>query len=245
MLAHQGLHVYEKALHVVGQLSVVSVHWSRKFAVLDELERASESIILNLAEGASLRSVPSKIRALEYALGSALESAACIDIAAIKALLANSDANRLKQALYEVVCMLVGLRKSWQTWQAHDAPTDYRSSESTAGVSALFHHEKLEVYRSALNLSRWLTQVLRSKEPQTRLHRQLDVSFTSVALNIAEGNGRYSELDHRHFLSLAQTGAVKAAAYLDLAVEKRHLKREESEEAQVLVEQVVSMLGRM
>jgi len=36
-------------------------------------------------------------------------------------------------------------------------------------------------------------------------------SGTSVVLNVAEGNGRYSELDHRRFLEVAAASAVKAA----------------------------------
>ena len=45
---------------------------------------------------------------------------------------------------------------------------------------------------------------------------KVDKTATSVVLNVAEGNGRYSELDHRRFLEVAATLAVKAAAYLDL-----------------------------
>jgi 23S rRNA-intervening sequence protein len=37
---------------------------------------------------------------------------------------------------------------------------------------------------------------------------------------VAEGNGRYSELDHRRFLEIAAGSAVKAAAYLDLYQQK-------------------------
>ena len=39
-------------------------------------------------------------------------------------------------------------------------------------------------------------------------------------LNIAEGNGRFSILDHHRFLQIADRASVKAAVYLDLALEK-------------------------
>jgi four helix bundle protein len=245
MLAHQGLRVYDKALEFVGAVSRVSVSWSRKHAVVDELDRASESIVLNLAEGANLYSGGSKLRALEYALGSAFESAACLDISAIKSLLPELEARRTKQSLHEVVCMLIGLRKTWQAWQVHEDPATYDAPQKTHAAGLLFHHEKLEAYRTSLELIGWLTALLKGNEPSSRLHRQLDESFTSIVLNIAEGNGRYFELDHRHFLMLAQTSAVKAGTLVDLAVQKRLLAREEADHAQVLIEQVVSMLGRM
>jgi len=53
-----------------------------------------------------------------------------------------------------------------------------------------------------------------------RTYRQLDKAATSLLLNIAEGNGRYSELDHRRFLDVAAASAVKSAAYLDLCEQK-------------------------
>jgi len=39
---------------------------------------------------------------------------------------------------------------------------------------------------------------------------------TSLTLNIAEGNGRFSSLDHRKFLGTAEEAGTKLAAYLDL-----------------------------
>ena len=44
---------------------------------------------------------------------------------------------------------------------------------------------------------------------------------TGLLLQIAEGNGRYSELDYRRFLELAAASAVKASAYLDLCAQKK------------------------
>ena len=70
--------------------------------------------MLNLAEGARLGSPPQEQQILDYAVGSALECAACLDIAVIKQLLAPELATREKRSLCEVVRMLVGLRRSWE-----------------------------------------------------------------------------------------------------------------------------------
>ena len=69
--------------------------------------------------------------------------------------------------------------------------------------------------------------------------------MTSVVLNIAEGNGRYSELDHRRFLDVAEGLAVKVAAYLDLAVQKLALTQLQCEPGKALLERIVAMLSGM
>ena len=88
--------------------------------MVDRLDRASESLILNLADGARLRSAPSKLKALDYALGSGLECAACLDVASLKGFLSKSDTDLQKQSLVEIIRMLIGLRKAWSSWEAHD-----------------------------------------------------------------------------------------------------------------------------
>ena len=49
-----------------------------------------------------------------------------------------------------------------------------------------------------------------------------------MVLNIAEGNGRYAELDHHRFLQIAQSAAVKGAVFLDLGVERALLGETEA-----------------
>lgn len=41
--------------------------------------------------------------------------------------------------------------------------------------------------------------------------------FGSLTINIAEGNGRFSQLDHGKFVATADDAGTKLAAYLDLA----------------------------
>ena len=87
MLPHEKLEVYRKALDFVGDASAALALWDQRHAVADQFGRASDSLILNLAEGARLRPGRAKLRALDCALGSCLECAACLDIAWIKGFL--------------------------------------------------------------------------------------------------------------------------------------------------------------
>jgi 23S rRNA-intervening sequence protein len=55
VFSHEKLNVYQKALTCVAGLARHSRSWDKRHAVVDQLLRASESIVLNLVEGARLR----------------------------------------------------------------------------------------------------------------------------------------------------------------------------------------------
>jgi four helix bundle protein len=56
MFSLDKLKVYDKALTKAASLAQHSRSWDKRHAVTDQLLRASESFVLNLAEGARLRS---------------------------------------------------------------------------------------------------------------------------------------------------------------------------------------------
>jgi four helix bundle protein len=109
----------------------------------------------------------------------------------------------------------------------------------------LFFHETLDVYRAGLDLVRWMVALPGATALPTRSHRQIDEGVTSILLNIAEGNGRYSEVDHRRFLEFAAAAAVKVAAGLDLAMRKGSWDRSACQPGKALLERIMSMLSRM
>jgi four helix bundle protein len=124
--------------------------------VVDHLLLASESIVLNLAEGTRLKNIGRKQHTLDYAVGSALECAACLDIAAVKQFLTIDGAVREKRLLCEIVRMLVGLRKSW-------ADPGLREDSSLYGNQpvAIFPHEHLDVYQRGIKLLGRIALMLR------------------------------------------------------------------------------------
>jgi len=54
-----------------------------------------------------------KQRCLDYAIGTTLECAACLDLARIKNLIDETGVVCEKEELSQILCMLVGLRRSW------------------------------------------------------------------------------------------------------------------------------------
>lgn len=244
MFTHHKLRVYEKALALAADAEELSASWGRRQAIVEHFRRASESIVLNIAEGARLISGPDKAKTLDYALGSTLECAACLDLACIKGRLDPERSLAEKRRLLEVARMLIGLRKAWFQGGMREDPSPYPVEPSKAKFEVLFHHESLDVYQVGLDFMRWFAGIPGGGERSDRLCREIDKSATSMVLNVAEGNGRYSELDHGRFLEIAAASAVKAAAYLDLYQQKIVPGHLETAQGRELLGRVVAMLSR-
>ena len=218
--AHEQLNVYRKTLDFVRRAEVLMVDWPSLHAFVDHLARAAESVVFNLVEAVRLRSPREKQKYLDYSLGSTLECAACLDIALSKALIERKMAFARKSDLLEIVKMTIGFRKSWQQARVGEDDPRYLSSEDAARDDIGFHHERLEAYKLGLSFVRWLTAVAEDLQNERRSWKALDKYATTIVLNVAEGNGRYSVLDQRKFLDAANRAAVKLAACLDMVVEK-------------------------
>lgn len=242
MFAHEKLQVYGKALNFVAKAATWTSTWDKRHALVDQLSRATESIVLNLAEAVRQRGTPARLRIADYAIGSSLECAGCLDVARIKELLTRQDCHQEKSLLCEITKMLIGLRKAWSHSMAQEEPRAYPTESSKDVPPPLFHHESLEVYRAALGFMEWFVSQARAKDLSNRLFRQLDEVGTSVVLNIAEGNGRYAELDHQRFLQIAESAAVKGAVYLDLAVERSLLAETEAIAAKEILRRISVMV---
>src|SRR2546423_1968336 len=55
-----------------------------------------------------------------------------------------------------------------------------------------FHHEKLTVYQRALEFATWSQDLIESLTKKTSTRDHLERAGDSIALNIAEGNGKFS-----------------------------------------------------
>ncbi len=243
MFPHEKLQVYGRALDFAAQAAILSSSWDKRHSVVDHFSRAAESIVLNLAEGARLASGPMKLTSLDYALGSSLECAACLDVARLKGLSADPQCQCEKRRLCEITKMLIGLRKAWSqpVLYLQEEPSAYPAEEST---EPLFYHERLDVYQAGLSFMGWFVSLAPAQE-LTPAFRPVDKAATSIVLNIAEGNGRYANLDHHRFLEIAQSSAVKAAAYVDLCVVRKLLGQTDVTSGKELLRRIGAMLARM
>ena len=108
-MGDERLDVYHVALEFAGLVPALT-HGARS-SLRDQLERASASICLNLAEGCGRRARRDRLHFFSIAQGSAMECAAAIDILRVNGHVTLADATRAKHKLTRVVRMLVGLRR--------------------------------------------------------------------------------------------------------------------------------------
>ncbi len=108
---HERLEVYREAITFVAWLSGLLEETVRVGDVRDQLDRASTSIPLNIAEGNGEYALKDRCRFFDIAHGSALECAAGLDILVAKAKLTPEQIRPGKERLQRIVRMLMGLIK--------------------------------------------------------------------------------------------------------------------------------------
>ena len=109
-----------------------------------------------------------------------------------------------------------------------------------------FDHEKLDVYRVALDFVAWSFEVCQRLSGAHRHAReQLLRSWQSVPQNIAEGNGKRSLADRQRFFEIARGSALESAASLDILVAWHALSVDEADAGKRALDRIVSMLTRM
>lgn len=110
MLGHEMLEVYGVALEFFALASAVLEALPRGHGKLkDQLDRASTSIMLNIAEGAGKRLPADKANFYTIARGSAFESAAVYDALQVRSLIGDNDHEHGKWLLKRVASMLNSL----------------------------------------------------------------------------------------------------------------------------------------
>jgi four helix bundle protein len=164
---HENLEVYAHAVSFAKFAAAPIDSWPAVFAVCDQMDRATESVVTNLAKAACLNKTQNRIHWLECSLGSVLECAACLDVA----------------------------------YRRHLVPA--------------------------------------AEQKRERYTRRIDELSTSLTINIAEGNGRFSKVDHSKFVSIAEDAGTKLAAYLDLLTAAAI----DSDTVKAYLREVLAMLG--
>ena len=135
---HEKLIVYSKAIEFIGWLTETLEDVPKSLSVWDQLDRASTSIPLNIAEGTGKFTAPDKSRYYDSARGSALECAACLDVLVSKKILSRERIIPGKEFLSPIVAMLFGLIKSTAPNRVYEECSEYggEGSGSSSSVSS-------------------------------------------------------------------------------------------------------------
>ena len=122
---HEKLNVYQSSIRFVLWTTELLARVPKSLAVHNQLDRASTSIPLNIAEGNGRHTAADRCRFLDTARGSALECAAVLDVLVARGVLAEAAVEVPKGQLAEVVSMLVGLIRSQSRDRIHEEPVRY------------------------------------------------------------------------------------------------------------------------
>lgn len=109
---HEKLLVYQKSLQFIEWLSYNIDCANYKIPIINQLDRASISILLNIAEGNSRTTSNDKCRYFDISRASAMECAACLDILFVKKIINETINQTGKKYILEIVSMITGLIKS-------------------------------------------------------------------------------------------------------------------------------------
>ena len=122
---HEKLRAYQEALRFVAWVGPLLERLPAKIAARDQLDRASTSIVLNIAEGNGKRSPPDRCRYFDIARGSVVECAACLDVLAVKNQIGRDEAVAGKAILLGIVSMVAGLIARFTSQALHEDPSPY------------------------------------------------------------------------------------------------------------------------
>jgi four helix bundle protein len=109
---HEKLNVYKHSIDFIKWSNKLIKRINAKSSTTDQLERAAESIVLNISEGNGKFTSKDKCRYFDISRGSAMESAACLDVLLAKNLISIEENEEGKTFIVDIVKMLMGLIKS-------------------------------------------------------------------------------------------------------------------------------------
>src|SRR5205814_10589189 len=112
-------------------------------------------------------------------------------------------------------------------------------------MKTYFDHEKLDVYREAIAFCGWVGDLLSEVTVKASAKDQLDRASTSIPLNVAEGNGKFSNADRSRFLEIARGSALECAACIDVLAVRRLVVTERILPAKEQLVRIVKMLMGM
>jgi four helix bundle protein len=105
-----------------------------------------------------------------------------------------------------------------------------------------FDHDKLAVYQAAIRFVTWSSDILTDIPKGLAVHNQFDRATTSIPLNIAEGNGKYTPADRCRYFDSARGSALECAACLDVLLARGRITLSVAEEGKSVLIEIVSML---
>ncbi len=123
-LSHEKLDVYQESLEFVRYVDLLINDLSSGDPAVKQLDRASDSISLNIAEGNGKFREKDRCSYFDTAKGSAFECASCLDLLVAKQLVEEEEVKKGKEMLQEIISMLIGLIRN-NSDRAYEGQEEY------------------------------------------------------------------------------------------------------------------------
>jgi four helix bundle protein len=231
---HERLEVYQRYLSVTGQCEEVISQASASIAALDHLDRATESIGVNLMRAnAQQPGSPQRSSYLDVSIASTHECAASLDVCFARRVVEAETHEVALMSLWRIRGMLLGMKR---------VNTHRVREERAAYGSPAFPFANLDMYRVSLEGVGWIHKLLAELSPKARMGRKLDIGTTGTVLNIAEGHGRTTPADQNRFMKMAEEHAFQTILMLDLLVARQKVNASRIEGGKAIQARVISML---
>ena len=105
-----------------------------------------------------------------------------------------------------------------------------------------FDHEKLKVYQKAIEFVGWVHKLLVGIKTKSLTNDQFERAADSIALNIAEGNGKYSSKDRCRYFDILKASALESAACIDLLFVKQLIDESKLLQGKQQLKEIISMI---
>jgi len=233
-LPHERLDVYGLYLETASLCGDIVSDAVQQIVALDHLDRAMESIGVNLvrANGQPSGSAQ-RTNYLDVSIASTHECAAALDVCLARCVMEEDAYASGTHKLWRIRGMLLGLKRARIT-QAREDRAPYGAPR--------FPFANLDMYRASLEGVRWIHDLLEELAPRARVHRRLDTSTTGTVLNITEGHGRASVADQNRFMKTAQEHAYQTLLLLDLMAARNETTKSRIAEGKATQARVITML---
>ncbi|MBD3320148.1 MAG: four helix bundle protein [Chitinivibrionales bacterium] len=238
-LNHEKLKVYQKAIEFFAFSNKICSSIKKAFSTKNHLWRASTSIAINIAQANAKSSIKERRNLLCTSFGSILECAACLDIFYLKRCLSSSQKNCKRVLLYEIGSMIIGLLKM-KANEVNENQPEYEGNNRDNNIT--FSHEELEIYKKALAFFEWFDKLCCEQQINELIYQSLDKSSTSLILNIAEGDGRYSFRERSRFIVHAHSAVLSSSSWLDVLLVDSSNRISEIEKGKSQLVGIASML---
>ncbi len=109
-------------------------------------------------------------------------------------------------------------------------------------METVFDHEKLKVYQRTIEFVAWSSELNGTGKSIGPIGDQLARASSSIALNIAEGNGKSSARDRCRFFEIARGSALECSACLDVLAARNRISPDQIGQGKRLLREIVAML---